>query len=394
MSSGAIGFLVSMTGILLISRKSMPVGLISGAVILGLFTLPPAEILNQFIYTISDGSILQLALAMAAIPVIGGVMKANGQIDDLIENLRINRRALLAISPALMGLLPMPGGALLSSPLLDKAGRGVDTGLVASINIWYRHLLILLYPLSPALIISAQISGLDVYQAVIWLLPILVLALILGYAFFLRHVNGDIEHSRQFSWTGLATPLAVVMSAPVIDFVGKRVFSLGTSATLTGVLVALCLSVLLSRKRAGLWKTAAKAKPWNFGVIIIGMLFYLHVFQQTDVGELILLIPLPPLVLCVTAGFLLGFFTGRIQLPASITLPVYLAIVDPIPPVMFALVYTGIFFGYVLSPVHPCLVVTCEYFGISVRRLMSSLAAPTLIVFGTVLLLALLVQQF
>ncbi len=385
----AIGFLASMAVILIISRKNLPLGLIGGAVVLGLFSLPTEVVVDRLLFTISDVSIILLALAMGIIPIIGGAMKESGQIDGLIDNLRISRRSLLGLSPALMGLLPMPGGALLSAPLLEKASRGVARDLTAAINIWYRHLLILLYPLSPALIVSAKISGLDVYHAVLWLSPGLVLALILGYLFYLRRVDGTIAHPNRFSWPGLMTPLTVVLSAPIIDFVGKRVLSFGTLATLIGVATSLCLSVILSRRKLDLRGIIVRSKPWNFTLIIIGMLFSLHVFQKTDAGNLILMIPLPPLILSVTAGFLLGFFTGRIQLPASITLPIYLATVDQIAPFVFALIYTGIFFGYVISPVHPCLVVTCEYFHTPVRRLMKRLAVPTLIVFLVVVLISL-----
>jgi len=206
-------------------------------------------------------------------------------------------------------------------------------------------------------------------------------------------VEGSIVHRERFSWCGLLIPLIIVLSAPVVDFVGKRVLSMGTLATLSGVLIALCLSVALGHRRIDLWKTVVRAKPWNFSLIIIGMLFYLHVFQKSDAGDLILLIPLPPLVLSVTAGFALGFFTGRIQLPASIILPIYITAADQIVPLMFALIYTGIFFGYVISPVHPCLVVTCEYFRTPVRRLMKRLLIPTLIVFAMVLLLSLVLER-
>ena len=118
-----LGFIISLAWILILSRKSLPLALITGAIILGLFTLSPAVALNRIIYTIADSSILLLALAMGVIPIIGGTMKSSGQIDSLVNNLRIGKRYMMAFSAALMGLLPMPGGALLSAPILEKAGE-------------------------------------------------------------------------------------------------------------------------------------------------------------------------------------------------------------------------------------------------------------------------------
>ncbi len=381
MVSTWVGFLMSLGGILIISKRSLPLALISGAIILGLLTQPLGVVLDRFVYTVTDSSIVLLALAMGVIPMIGGTMKNSGQIDSLVNNLRINKRSLMALSPALMGLLPMPGGALLSAPILEKGGEEVPDDLKAATNNWFRHLFILLYPLSPALIVSARISGLDVYEAVIYLLPGFMLALVLGHAFFLRRVHGSLSYPDTFSWSGLGIPLTVILSAPILDFILKRVFSMGTSATVVGVATGLILSIGFSRKKLDLKRIALGMKPWNFSLIIIGMFLYLHIFQESGAGNLIATLPLPPLILSVTAGFFLGFVTGRVQLPASIVLPVYLAAAAGITPFVFALIYTSIFFGYVISPVHPCLVVTCQYFHVPIKHLITKLASPVLIVF-------------
>jgi len=109
----------------------------------------------------------------------------------------------------------------------------------------------------------------------------------------------------------------------------------------------------------------------------LGMFLYLHVFQASDADSIIAGLPLPPLMLAVVAGFVLSICTGRVQLPASIVLPVYLATVEVITPTVFALIYIAIFFGYIISPVHPCLVVTCEYFNVSIKEMIRKLAIPT-----------------
>ena len=86
----AAGFLISLAGILIISKKNLALGLMCGAIILGLFTLSTSVLLDLFLYTISDLSVLLLALAMGVIPLIGGTMKESGQIDSLVNNLRMN----------------------------------------------------------------------------------------------------------------------------------------------------------------------------------------------------------------------------------------------------------------------------------------------------------------
>jgi len=376
-----IGFVVSLAGILVISKKNLPLGLICGALLLGLFTLPVSSIWDRIVFTVTDSQIILLALAMGIIPILGGSMKESGQVDAIVNNVRLSKRWMLPFSASLMGLLPMPGGALLSAPIVEKAGEGVSGLLKAVINNWFRHLFILIYPLNSALIVATQIFGIDLYRAIVYILPGFAAALILGYVFMLRKVHGRAEHHGSFSAAALAVPLTVILAAPVLDFALKRLFHIGSLATLIGVAVGLSLSVVLSRGRLDLVGIARRMKPWNFALIIIGMFLYLHIFQASGAGDMIATIPLPPLLLAATAGFFLAVLTGRVQLPASIVLPIYLASGQPVSYLIFTLIYIAIYFGYVMSPVHPCLVVTCEYFRVPIRAMIGHLLAPTAVLF-------------
>ncbi|MDH4210789.1 MAG: DUF401 family protein [candidate division WOR-3 bacterium] len=382
-----IGFIVSLSAILLVARRSLPLALLCGALILGLFTLPlqmTAQLIGQ---TIVDPSVLLLGFAMGFIPMIGGTMKESGRMDDLVNNLRIGKKGVMALAPAMMGLLPMPGGALLSAPILEKGGVGVRDDLKVAINDWFRHLFVLIYPLSSALIASAKIANLNVYSAALYLLPTFFFALILGYIFLLRKVHGRIDYENPFSLKGLLIPLCIVLIAPVLDFSLKRFLSLPVQelATLTGVATALIVSVVVSKYRLDLLSIARKMKPWNFTLIIIGMFIFLNIFKASNAAILIGSIPLPPLTLCVVTGFVLGVATGRVILPSSIILPVYLTY-GVITPVAFATIYSSIFFGYVISPVHPCVGVSIEYFSVPMKDFLKLLIMPTAIIFVLLLI--------
>lgn len=386
-----IGFIVSLIIILAVARKSLPLALFCGAIVLGLFTLPVVEILEKILFTLTDLSIIFLALAMGVIPMIGGAMKQSGQMDDLVNNLRIGRKGLMAASPAIMGLLPMPGGALLSAPILEKGGEGVPDDLKVAINDWFRHLFVMIYPLSSALIASAKISDLSVYTAMLYLMPTFCFALLLGYIFFVRRVKGTIDYSSPFSLKKLIIPLAIILIAPFLDFILKKIIDLPIKeiATLTGVITAFVLAYAISKERLNLWDIAKKMKAWNFTLIILAMFVFLHIFQASNIADLIAGIPLPATTLCVVAGFILGVATGRVLLPASIILPVYLTSAV-ITPSVFALIYTSIFFGYVISPVHPCVAVSIEYFNVSLRRFFILLVIPTTIIFIITLLISII----
>ncbi len=132
-----LGFFVSLATIVIVARKNLPLALAGGAVVLGLFTLPILDVWHQVLRVAMDTSIIWLTLAMGVIPVLGGLMMRNGQIESLVHNIRIKKRYMLAFSAAGMGLLPMPGGALLSAPILEKVGPDVPGLTKAAVNNWF-----------------------------------------------------------------------------------------------------------------------------------------------------------------------------------------------------------------------------------------------------------------
>ena len=379
-----VGFFLAIAALLIISARNLALAMFVGAFILGIFTMGSSQLVVEFWGAISDISTILLALTVGLIPLIGGTLKYTGQTDDLVDNIRIGKKAFLAVSPALIGMMPMPGGALLSGPLVEKSGKDVSQNVKAGLNVWFRHVLYLIYPLAPALIISTKVAGLDVYQIVPYLVPFLFFSLLLGYIFFLRNVPGRIEYKKQFKLKKLLPPLTVIFLAPLLDFSLKGILSPEELATLVGVTVSLILALLVGNVGTrSLLKIIKDSKPWNFAMMMIGIIVFLNVFAASGIPELILNIEISAEILCVVVAFLLGFGTGRIVTPAGIVIPMFLAKFGPISSITFAITYFSIFLGYVTTPVHPCVSLTAEFFKVNTKDFLKVMLLPTLIALGT-----------
>lgn len=382
------GFFLAIAALLVISRKNLAIAMFVGAFILGAFTLLPDEVATAFYRAFTDPSTILLALVVGLIPIIGGTLKASGQMDNLVNNMRIGKKAFLAVSPALVGMLPMPGGALLSGPLVEKGGKGVSKDKKAGLNVWFRHVLYLVYPLAPSLIVSAKVARLDIYRIIPYLALPLFFSLFLGYFFFLRDVPGKSHYEDKFSLKKLLPPLTVIFVAPVLDFSLKNFVSPEEVATLIGVTTSLVLAVIIGKVRArNLYRIAKDSKPWNFALMMVGIVAFLNVFTISGIPELIGGVEITPEILCVAIGFLLGFGTGRIITPAGIIIPIFLTKFGPISPIIFAITYFSIFLGYVLSPVHPCVSLSAEFFEVDIKDFFKVTAPPTLIAFAISLFL-------
>ncbi|MCK5397957.1 MAG: DUF401 family protein [Thermoplasmata archaeon] len=391
-----LGFILSIVSILVISRWHLGASLSVAALILAVFTMSPDKFGSLGFETFTNPGIVFMALAVAMIPMIGGYLETSGLMDSLVSNLRVNRKGFLASVPALLGMLPMPGGALLSAPLVKRGGKGVSPSAMVALNVWFRHALYLVYPISTALIVSCYLAGLEVYDVIPVLAPFFLITMVLGYWFFLREAKGKINGKGKFSWKGLMVPLGILLAAPIIDFIILRGLKpdIRETALIIAVFTSFILAAYFSRttmKKS--WRVARKMKPWNFGSIIFGMFLFLAIFQNSGVPELIGSLGMSNLALCVGVGFLLGVVTGRIQVPTSIIIPIYMgsAAVLTMDPWHFAVAYMSIFIGYVISPVHPCISVSLEYFRVDVKGFMIKMAWPSAIMMVIMVIVGLLV---
>lgn len=378
------GFFLALFILLIVSRKNFALAMFLGAFILAIFTIPFNEMTSPFVSAFIDPSTILLAVAVGLIPIIGGILKDTGQMDDLVKNLRIGKKAFLAVSPALLGMLPMPGGALLSAPMVEKAGKVVSKEKKCGLNVWFRHIMFLIYPLSPALIISVKIAQLDLYQVLLYLVPFFFFSTFLGYFFFLHKITGEIDYEQKLSLKKLFLPLTVILIAPIFDFLIKTFFapSIPEVATLIAITSSLILAVVVGRlgaRRFG--KITWESKPWDFAFIIVGMTVFLNVFTASGIPTLIQNLQIPPVLLCVVIGFLLGFATGRIQTPALIIVPIFLTKGWILSAPVFAIMYFSIFLGYVLSPIHPCVSLSLQFFHVEIKDFLKVISPPTLIGF-------------
>ncbi len=370
--------------LLFIARKSLWLAMFSAAFFLCIFS-PGIKGFFEVLYdTSTDLSIVFLSLAVGVIPVIGGVMEHAGLMDDLLNNLRMKKRMFMGFAPALIGLLPMPGGALLSAPLIDRGGRDVPSDIKVAANVWYRHIFIYIYPLGTLLTVT-KMAEINLYKAVLFSVPGFFLLCVLGYIFILRKIHGEIQYKEKFRLMGLLVPLYIVLGAPVLHIlltqlqkkIGLTYNGFSEAALFAGVIFSLCYAVFFIKMKSSVFgRVALKMKPWNYALIIFGMFLFLNVFKASTADDAITGLPLSRVFLLVGVGVVFGLAMGRVSAPIFIIYPIYMEKFHSMNLNAFMLMYLAVFVGYVISPVHPCLAVSLEYFKVSYKDAMRRLAIP------------------
>ncbi|MCX6094006.1 MAG: DUF401 family protein [Candidatus Bipolaricaulota bacterium] len=388
-----VGFATAVVLLVILSRWGLAFGLAAAALVLGGFALSPGEFGAALWKTVSDPSVLLLGLVVFLIPVLGGAMESSGQMARLVDNLRVGVRPFLVLAPGLLGMLPMPGGALLSAPLVEHGAGHVAPDVKAAANVWFRHVLLIVYPLGSALIASAKVAGLDVYATIPYLAPAFVLSILLGGFFLLRNVHSgrgaDLQPASSpcvarsaFSPREFLVPLGILLVAPALDVVLSSTLRLPVREVATAAGVAVSLVLCLAVGQVGprrLLRVVLRARPWTYAAIIVAMFSFLNVFASSGVPERLAAMRLPPLALCIGVGFGLGLVTGRIEASLAVILPIYASTYGPVTLPGFALTYYAAFLGYVVTPVHPCISVSVAYFHTSMGSLVRRLAPPVLV---------------
>ncbi|GAB4309574.1 MAG: TIGR00529 family membrane protein [Candidatus Bipolaricaulota bacterium] len=375
-----VAFGLSLSLVLGLARWSLWGAMLLGALVLGGITLPAAAVGEALRSVATSPSVVLLALAMVLIPVIGGVLVETGRMEGLLAGLPRPRKAVYALAPGILGMLPMPGGALLSAPLVERVG-GAPPAVRAAANVWFRHTLHSIYPLSPALITGATLAGLDVWGLLPFQLPTVLVLLAIGYAVVLRRVSGRMETSADHTrWDTLA-PVAILVAAPALDLALKRLAPLPVPelATVVGVAVSLAFASVGRVSVPRLVGVVRRERPLRFGLIVIAVFAYLAVFERSGLPARIAALSLPPAGLCVGAGWFLGFATGRQQAALSLVIPIYVGAFGTMTPWAFAVTYLATYLGYLLSPLHPCLTVSAEYASVPLGSVWRRLLVPSLL---------------
>ncbi len=389
---------IALIALFVLAKRSLWIALLSACAVIGFMLLKPVDFFHLAVRTVGDPSLQFLAISVGIIPIIGGVLQASGMLTGMVNNLDMRRDAYLMSAPAFLGLLPVPGGALLSAPLVFRAGDDISDRDYAVINVWFRHVLTFIYPLAALLPTTKMASTLqetpiDMFTAMLYLIPGFLLITVLGYVFLLRKVKGRLKIQGKREIVKVLVPIGIILTAPVVQFALSHVFPFMMTELflLIGVSLSLILALIAGRlSKKDFLQSIRKMKPWNFYLLMLAIFLFLGTFKSAGIPDVIAGFDVSPAVLVVLIGALVGFITARTQLGMSILLPLYYAKFGEIGYIAFTLMYISIFMGYVISPLHPCILVTLEFFGTSLRRFLARIWLPGVIVLGLTFVAALL----
>ncbi len=142
-----IKVLSSLAVILIISQLShkLMLSIFVGALLLAVWTgHSPPSMLQTTLESTFSSSTMMLIFVIFQVMWLSGQMDKSGVMKELVVAIRerVSHRMSMAVIPAVIGLLPMPGGAIFSAPLVDScdAEKNISPEQKTQINFWFRHI--------------------------------------------------------------------------------------------------------------------------------------------------------------------------------------------------------------------------------------------------------------
>jgi len=386
-----VGGVFALVLILLRLRLQVGLALGIGSVVLGfLFSMGPGEVLLGLVASLAEPKTILLALVVTLILILSSSMEELGLMSTLLREFR-NRvgrsRWGLVTLPAIIGLLPMPGGAVFSAPMLDgfDEENRLDGSLKSFLNYWYRHVWEYWWPLYPSVLLTCSVSGIDLWRFVILSLPLSLLAIAAGLPGLLQvpsrmpsgasgHVGGP-----EGSLRALIPILVAIIPGVGIGIVLQWAGGQGWWTRLpreAGLIVGLVAAVIWTWWDGGMDAGRARVvlmdpKLLRMWMTVAGVFVFKGFLERSgaarSVGGLLLHLDIPVVGVAVVLPMLLGAISGLAiayvgtAFPILVTLLAAAGAVSLKLPLMILAFASG-FVGVLMSPLHLCLILSNEYF--------------------------------
>jgi integral membrane protein (TIGR00529 family) len=226
-----ITFILAAILILLRFKVALSVTLLGSAVALGfLFKLPISKIGVSFFKGALDIETLLLIASLILILFFSAIMKETGNMSRAItslQNVFRDARATVAIIPAMIGILPVVGGAMLSAPLVSQASDNLKLSPERRtfINYWFRHIWEYFLPTYPGIILASTIIGIPVAKVSLMNLPLTIASLTAGILLGFRGVRSFSPAATPLTFPQIAKNLLLFISN-LLPFFGVLVLTL------------------------------------------------------------------------------------------------------------------------------------------------------------------------
>ena len=395
---------IALTGTVILLKKQVNLGLIMLIDTVFLAVIARLPFMTALEYSFNGAiseSTLKLILILFLIMMIENIMRNSGMIKTMVDNLKEivgSNRLAAGMMPIVLGLLPSPGGARFSCPMVEEITKeNTDQSNKSFVNYWFRHIWLDGFILYPGVILAAELLKVSVISLFLHLTPFMLVSVVVGWVFGLSKIKKEeikrtrpvAESIRTFIISLL--PVIIVIAA-YISLLNVTGFSLEIAAG--SVMIALLAIKKYSFKK--IVETVKEAFPLKLVLIIIGVMVFKEVLLESGaIDELPALMNsygIPVAILYILLPFAGAFTSGITVSYVSLTFPILITLGLANNLWFAAVAYVAGFIGTMATPLHLCAVMTADFFKSSLGNLLRRIIITEIPLFLIIILVLLIVS--
>lgn len=397
-------------GAMLYKRVNLGITLNATAIILALLSLDWQEIPTVIFKTTIDLTTISVVLATFGIMLLSQLYKETEILNRLNESLsRIikNPKIVLSIIPAVIGFLPVAGGALMSAPLVDSEAEKLKLKpeKKAYVNLWFRHTIFPVYPISQVLILTAALTESTMFAIILRQIPVVIVMIIVGYVIGFWKVSNpkeseDTKMKRELNsnfrtfFVAFSPILATILVAVGLELIGFNLLKQGSDVVIA-VIVGLIVLIVISKLNLQVF--VKPLKNWGiYGITLAAYGAFLlgNTMKATGISKIFETLvasgSIDSSLLLMFVPAILGILTASALGGVSISIPILSGFLA-LSPKMASLIYMSAYLGYVIAPTHLCFAFTARYFKCPLGKVYRYVLPSFLITFTTAVLIYFLV---
>lgn len=408
-------FILMLAGIRL--KAGIALSILAGGLVMALlFGMGIVEWGTVGALALTQEKFLFLSVIVGLILILSDAMERSGQsrrLMDALSGYLTSPRLRLVFFPALIGMLPMPGGAVFSAPMVKTVSEDmrVSNSDRAVVNYWFRHIWEVCWPLYPGIILTVSLANITIADLITKTWPGTLVMLASGWFFFLRPGvlgRGElmapqpiaVKKKRAVFKEGLPLFIAIVgaigLETAISALLPSIPFEWGVIAGLLGGVV--CVMVQNTELGPAFLRDVVMRKSvWNMIFVIVAIFVFKDVMMAAGVVDEMSRAAGSGAALFAAAfflPFLVGMVAGINVAFVGATFPLLLGLLNTLgmQDKTVAYLILGTFAGFtgvMVSPIHICFILTCQYFECDLARTWRKLVAPcvTLLLTGVLLFL-------
>lgn len=394
-----IGVIVAFIVVIFLIRKKFNFGLslIIGSLIIGIFSLQeiepieiPKAMIEASFYSFKNEQIMtytiELAILMIFIFILAKLMQETGAITKLINSLRtiFSKGGILGVIPAVYGLMPVPGGALFSVPMVNEEGDKyqINNNQKNFLNVWFRHIWFPIYPISSAMILicSDKFSDINIYFLVLINIPAFIASIMIGIFYLKKFIKKSPKQETlsKKDYSGLIYLLPPVLPLAFYGFLQFfDVPNIQIRSFIIGIFFSIILLYFITKTTIHDYiRIVKKSVALKLALAIFGIMIFRELFGISGAPEIIANVigamPFPTILVIIAVPLVLGLLTGynlgAVALSYPLVEPFFQASNISIIGIT-SIIFVSSLAGYLVSPIHLCNVLSSDYLKTDTTRM-------------------------